>query len=125
LHNFGGSTLDFKVRFWIADYGTELNARDQVRTHLWYEFRRANIEIPWPIQIEYSREEQPVRTDAHVADAANLLAGVELFATLPPDRRLALARAAADHLFADDETIVRQGDEGGSMFVVLGGAVRV
>lgn len=125
LHNFGGSTLDFKVRFWIADYGTELAARDQVRTHLWYEFRRANIEIPWPIQIEYSREEQPIRTDAHVTDAASRLAAVDLFATLSAEARLALSRAAADHLFADSETIVRQGEAGESMFVVLSGSVRV
>jgi small-conductance mechanosensitive channel/CRP-like cAMP-binding protein len=125
LHNFGGSTLDFKVRFWIADYATELDARDQVRTHLWYEFRRANIEIPWPIQIEYSREEQPVRTEAHVVGAANRLASVDLFSTLSADARLALSRAAADHLFADGETIVRQGAKGESMFVVLNGSVRV
>jgi small-conductance mechanosensitive channel/CRP-like cAMP-binding protein len=125
LHNFGGSTLDFKVRFWIADYGAELAARDQVRTHLWYEFRRANIEIPWPIQIEYSREEQPVRTDAHVTDAASRLGAVELFQTLSAEARLALSRAAADHLFADGERIVRQGEEGASMFVVLSGSVRV
>lgn len=125
LHAFGASSLDFKVRFWIADYARELEARDQVRTLLWYEFRRANIEIPWPIQIEYSRDEQPVRTEADVAAAADRLAAVDLFATLGSEARLALARAAGDHLFADGETIVRQGETGDSMFVVLRGGVRV
>lgn len=125
LHAFGPSSLDFKVRFWIADYADELAARDQVRTLLWYEFRRANLEIPWPIQIEYSREEQPVRTEAHIVEAAERLAGVDLFATLDGDARLALARAAADHLFADGEAIVRQGEAGRSMFVVLRGEVVV
>lgn len=125
LHAFGASSLDFKVRFWIEDYGTELEARDQVRTRLWYEFRRANIEIPWPIQIEYSREEQPVRTPDHVDAAAMQLGGIDLFATLTPATRHELARVSADHLFAAGETIVRQGDTGSSMFVVLRGRVAV
>ncbi|MGE3888161.1 MAG: cyclic nucleotide-binding domain-containing protein [Vicinamibacterales bacterium] len=125
LHNFGASALEFKVRFWIEDYGSELEARDQVRTRIWYEFRRQNIEIPWPIQVEYSREEQPLRTEAHVAAAAGQLAGVDLFATLSPDARLSLSRAASDHLFAAGEAIVRQGEQGSSMFVVVEGTVKV
>jgi small-conductance mechanosensitive channel/CRP-like cAMP-binding protein len=125
LNNFGASSLDFKVRFWIEDYGSELEARDQVRTKIWYEFRRQNIEIPWPIQIEYSREEQPARTEAHIVAAAGQLAGVDLFATLSSEGRLSLSRSASDNLFAANEAIVRQGDHGSSMFVVLKGAVRV
>ena len=95
-----------------------------MRTHLWYEFRRANIEIPYPIQIEYSREEQPLRTDAHVEAAAAQLRRIDLFSTLAPDATPpAGARDAADHLFAAGEAIVRQGDAGSSMFVVLRGTV--
>lgn len=125
LHNFGASALEFKVRFWIEDYATELDARDQVRTLLWYEFRRANIEIPWPIQIEYSREEQPLRTDSHIDAAAVALGRIDLFSTLSADARRELAALAADHLFASGEAIVRQGDRGSSMFVVLKGRVDV
>lgn len=125
LDAFGHSSLDFKVRFWIEDYGSELAARDQVRTLIWYEFRRANIEIPYPIQIEYSREEQPLRTPAHIDLAAAQLAGVDLFGLLPRDARQGLARDAADHIFAAGEAIVRQGDAGSSMFVVLRGTVTV
>jgi small-conductance mechanosensitive channel/CRP-like cAMP-binding protein len=125
LNNFGNSSLDFKVRFWVEDYGAELEARDQVRTHLWYEFRRANIEIPWPIQIEYSREEQPQRTDSHIDAAAARLGTIDLFSTLDAGARRSLAQAAGDHLFAAGEAIVRQGDHGSSMFVVLRGSVVV
>lgn len=125
LDGFGASSLDFKVRFWIDDYARELEARDQVRTLIWYEFRRSNIEIPWPVQIEYSREEQPIRTAAHVELAAGQLAGIDLFAPLPLEARHALAGDAHDHLFAAGEAIVRQGEAGSSMFVVLGGEVDV
>ena len=125
VKGFGASAIEYVVYFWVNDYGYEREARDEVRTNIWYEFRRRNIEIPWPIQIEYSREEQPLRTAEHVAGAAARLGGVDLFAPLDDQARHALSASAAEHLFAAGETIVRQGATGDSMFVVLRGRVRV
>ncbi|HJU42422.1 MAG TPA: mechanosensitive ion channel family protein [Vicinamibacterales bacterium] len=122
---FGASSVDYLVQFWIEDYAIDRLARDQVRTNLWYTFRRQNIEIPYPIQVQYEREESPLRTDRHVASAAASLATVELFAELDEEVRHALAVSAAEHLFAAGETVVRQGAAGDSMFVVLRGRVRV
>ena len=58
-------------------------AKDQVRTNIWYEFRRSNIEIPYPIQIEYSarraaaahRPARRRRGDAALDDRSVLDAG--------------------------------------------------
>jgi small-conductance mechanosensitive channel/CRP-like cAMP-binding protein len=125
VKGFGGSSIDYGAEFWIGDYAHAVTARDQVRTNIWYEFRRANIEIPFPIQIQYSREEQPVRTGDHVDAAAAQLAGIDLFSTLLPDARRTLARDAGEHLFAAGEAIVRQADQGDSMFIVLRGTVHV
>ncbi|MDH4062960.1 MAG: cyclic nucleotide-binding domain-containing protein, partial [Acidobacteriota bacterium] len=125
VEGFGASSIDYLARFWIEDYATDNVARDQVRTNIWYEFRRANIEIPWPIQVEYHRQDQPLRTEAHVDVAAAQLGDISLFSTLEPGVRRELAAAAADHLFAAGEAIVRQGERGSSMFVVLRGGVSV
>jgi small-conductance mechanosensitive channel/CRP-like cAMP-binding protein len=125
LHHFGASALEFHVMFWVQDHGTDYLARDQVRTNLWYTFRRHGIEIPYPIQVDYSRAEQAVRTDRHVAAAAARLASIDLFASLSEAERLALSAAADDQLFAAGEAIVRQDAPGDSMFVVLAGRVRV
>lgn len=125
LKAFGASSVDYAARFWIEDYGQDNLARDQVRTNLWYEFRRSNIEIPWPIQIEYSRQEEPVRTHVHIDAAAAQLAAIDLFSTLTPEARRGLAHDASDLLFATGEAIVRQGEGGDSMFVVLRGTVHV
>jgi len=125
LQDFAASAIVYRILFWIADYSLDEQAYDQVRSHLWYAFRRHNIEIPYPIQIEYSREEQPLRSDAAIADAATRLGAIALFATVSPDRRQELARDAPEHLFCAGERIVRQGDAGSSMFIVLSGAARV
>jgi small-conductance mechanosensitive channel/CRP-like cAMP-binding protein len=125
LHDFGASALVFRVWFWVADYALELEARDQVRTNIWYALRRKNIEIPYPIQVEYSREELPVRSEGDVMSAAARLSGIDLFATLPQESRIALSRTGHEHVFAAGEAIVRQGAAGNSMYIVLNGRVRV
>jgi CRP-like cAMP-binding protein len=122
---FGASSIDYVALFWIEDYATDRLARDQVRTNIWYTFRRDNIEIPFPIQIQYERDEEPVRTEAHVAAAAERLGSIDLFATQTVETRHRLATSAAHHLFAAGEAMVRQDVEGDSMFVLLSGRVRV
>ena len=125
IKGFGASSIDYLAQFWIGDYAVDRAARDQVRTNIWYTFRRYDIEIPWPIQIEYSREEQPVRTEADVVDAAERLGVIDLFASLRPEARGSLAAASRQHMFAAGEAIVRHNAPGDSMFVVLKGRVRV
>ena len=125
VQSFGDSAINYTAYFWVNDYGTAREARVQVRTNIWYEFRRRNIEIPYPIQVQYERTEQPLRTDQHVQDAAARLAAVDLFAPLGEEARHALALSGEEKLFAAGETIVRQGAGGESMFVVLSGQVRV
>jgi CRP-like cAMP-binding protein len=100
-------------------------ARDQVRTNIWYTFKRYNIEIPFPIQVQYDRVEGPARTEQHIAAAAAYLAGIDLFKTLTDEVRRALAESANQPLFADGEAIVKQDAEGDSMFLLMKGGARV
>jgi small-conductance mechanosensitive channel/CRP-like cAMP-binding protein len=125
LQAFADSSITYKVRFWVADYAIDTQARDQVRTNIWYSFRRRNIEIPFPIQVQYERDELPRRSEGDVLAAASSLAGVDLFTGLPDDVRLELSRRAQEQLFCAGEAVVRQGAAGDSMFVVLSGRVRV
>jgi small-conductance mechanosensitive channel len=48
--DFGASALIFHARFWVNDFSLDTRAKDEVRTAIYYEFRRRQIEIPWPIQ---------------------------------------------------------------------------
>ena len=125
VDGFGSSSVDYLAQFWIEDFAVDRAARDQVRTNLWYTFRRHNIEIPWPIQVEYSRTEEPARTAAHIAAAAQHLAKVALFKTVSPGSLADLSKASDEHLFADGQAIVRQNAEGDSMFVILSGEAAV
>jgi small-conductance mechanosensitive channel len=123
LVDFGASALVFRARFWITDFEADERARDEVRTAIYYEFHRRDIEIPWPIQIEYQRED-PVkdvfaiqrRYEAHIA-------ATPIFAGLAPAVHAALAAGARERLFGRGEVVVQEGDAGASMFLITDGAV--
>ena len=125
VKGFGASAVDYIAYFWIEDYAVDRAARDQVRTNIWYTFRRRNIEIPYPIQVQFERDEEPVTTERHIAAAAEQLASIDLFKTLGAEARQKMAHAAGHHLFTAGESIVRQDAEGDSMFVVMKGQARV
>lgn len=125
MMDFGASALIFHARFWVNDFSQDTRAKDEVRTAIYYEFRRRDIEIPFPIQVEYSRESAPGETPERREQYARALAAVPIFATLPADGQVAIALAAVERLFARGEAIVTEGEAGDSLFVVLDGSVAI
>jgi small-conductance mechanosensitive channel len=122
---FDASAITYRVRFWIDDYGADEVSRDEVRTAIYYSFQRHDIEIPWPIQIQYEKDWAETDASVKVAEEERLLGEVDLFATLPPELRHQVALSAPMAVYGSGEPIVRQGDDGQSMFVVLSGSVSV
>jgi CRP-like cAMP-binding protein len=125
IGGFGPSAIDYRVRFWVNDFSRDVIARDQVRSAIYYSLRRHGYEIPFPMQIEIPRPEEPERASERIDRVSGILAPVALFSPLAPEQRDELAARAAERIFGKGEKIVRQGDAGGSMFVVHRGRVRV
>ena len=125
LVSFDDSAITYKARFWIDDYAADEHARDEVRTAIYYSFQRHDIDIPWPIQVQYEKTWKEPDVNEKVEQEERLLAGVDLFATLSPELRSQIARAAPMAVYGSGETIVRQGEEGQSMFLVMSGSVSV
>ena len=67
LVNFGDSSLDFLLRFWIADPMKGMaRLRSDVRFALWDAFKREGIEIPYPVRdvrLTETTRATPVRTE--------------------------------------------------------------
>ena len=124
VSEFGASAITYRVKFWVADYRRDDAARDQVLSATYYALRRAGLEIPYPIQVEYHRDWSPqplVPADQRQREIQR----VDLFAPLSAEDHARLASASVERLFASAQTIVRQGEAGESMFVVVRGRVRV
>jgi CRP-like cAMP-binding protein len=125
LFAFDASAITYKARFWIDDYQADEASRDEVRTAIYYSFQRHGIDIPWPIQVQYEKDWKEPDINQKVEEEERLLASVDLFATLPPELRNQVARSAPMAVYGSGETIVREGEEGQSMFVVVSGSVSV
>src|SRR5688572_28506068 len=68
IADFGASAIVYRVWFWVDEFDPAGRAQDQVRSYIYYAFRRNNITIPYPIQIEMSAEEGSMASSPTAAD---------------------------------------------------------
>jgi small-conductance mechanosensitive channel len=125
LQTFDASAITYRARFWIADYATDEPSKDEVRTAIYYSFQRHGIEIPWPIQVQYEKEFAELDSAGRVEEEERVLASVDLFSSILPELRHQIATAAPMAVYGSGETIVRQGEPGQSMYIVVSGSVSV
>jgi len=125
LFDFGHSAITYRARFWLEDWTKDEPTRSDVRTAIWYEFQRRNIDIPLPSLVHYPTDTVPTVSPVQAAGVIRALAGVEVFHELMDDDRAALAAMSRVLLFGTGDIVVRQGDAGSSMFVVASGHVDI
>lgn len=118
MADFAASAINYDVRVWTNDFAADRIVRDRIRSRVYYALRRHHITIPYPIQVEYIQE-APVAVAA--ALPAETLGAVGILASLTEEQRTRLLQAARRSLYAAGEAIVREGDQGNSMFVILNG----
>ncbi|MBV9209368.1 MAG: mechanosensitive ion channel family protein [Acidobacteria bacterium] len=126
VKDFGESSVDFEVKYWVEDY-TKFNDTDAlVRQRIWYAFRRAGINFAFPtrtVQLERKAKSDGMRADG--SEFIDRLNAVDIFAPLSAEETARLAKNSVRRVFAPGETVIRAGDEGSSMFVVHEGKVSV
>jgi small-conductance mechanosensitive channel/CRP-like cAMP-binding protein len=126
IRNFGDSSVDYEVKYWLSDYARYNDTDALVRQRVWYAFRRNGLSFAYPTRTVYM--EQPAAVSDARQDAETLaerLSAVDIFSPLSSDELSMLALDSAGRVFAPGETIIRAGDPGSSMFVVHRGSVDV
>ncbi len=124
ITDFGNSAVTYRACCFVADMERAIFAQDQLRAAIWYAFQRHGLEIPYPIQAEYSID-PPALVLPEAGEVEALIGRTQLLGGLAPTERARLAASARPRLFGAGEVIVRQGDAGRTSFVVARGAVRV
>jgi small-conductance mechanosensitive channel len=124
IRNFGDSSVDYEVKYWLDDYAKYNDTDALVRQRIWYAFRRAGLNFAFPTRtLLVERKSKLAAGDAGAIEER--LAAVDIFAPLSAQETGMLAQAATSHVFAPGETVIRAGDPGSSMFVVHNGRVCV
>jgi small-conductance mechanosensitive channel/CRP-like cAMP-binding protein len=130
LKNFEERGIAYEAIFWHRDPNLYILRRDEAGQALWYAFRRAGIALA--VNRLLLGAPAPAAGDAQAAEHDRLLAGLpgilarsRLFAGVPDAEIAALAGRARPRLFAAGERLMREGEPGDSLFVVLDGEVSV
>src|SRR5580704_5793983 len=65
--SYSDFSIQYHIKYWIADYGMQEHVRARVASSLWYALRRHSIEIPFPthtIHVRDARANDEDRSDA-------------------------------------------------------------
>jgi small-conductance mechanosensitive channel/CRP-like cAMP-binding protein len=126
IRNLGESGIDWEIKYWLEDYSKYNDTDALVRLRVWYAFQRENINFAFPTRTLYI-ENQSLQPDFEESVNAifERLSDVPLFAPLNDEETQKLAQACEAKIFSPNEPIVRKGEEGGSMFVIHRGSVKV
>ncbi len=118
------SGITYQLKFWIDDPSGKIRVQDAIYSRAWYSVNRAGYSFPFPHrQIITAEAKQPFEfSRGHIADE---LRQSELFSVLDEGTINVLADRAPMEVFGAGEVVVRQGDGGSSLFIVLKGTLEV
>jgi small-conductance mechanosensitive channel/CRP-like cAMP-binding protein len=127
LEDYGESSIKYRMRFWMQDYGRQEQVRDQIMTSLWYALQRAAIEIPFPIRNVFIHTDGAPRADTDFRDRqrADALRQVDFLAELEDAELEVLRSNLGEAVFGHGEIICREGDIGDAFFVLRRGHVEI
>ncbi len=101
----------FEVLFWVPDATARAAVASDVRSVFWYRLRRAGL--------------VPQASLSSFEETRAALAGVPLFSSVLPEHLERLARSVSVQRFGRGEVLFRQGEPGGTLFVVLSGQLDI
>jgi small-conductance mechanosensitive channel/CRP-like cAMP-binding protein len=124
IGDFSDSVITYEILFWVKDFMLIHDIEAEIREHLWYIYRRNDIDMPYPMR-HILLEQVEAKAKAGEADHRHAIDSVEIFEPLSGEERATLARSAVRHIYAPGELIFRKGDQGDSMFIINRGSVEV
>jgi CRP-like cAMP-binding protein len=129
IKSFGESALIYDVRFWITDYEHLPQISDAVLARIWYSLKRAGLEIPYPatdVYLHSLSEDHEARAQERLRrEVFAELRSLAVFKPLNEAQVEQLAQSARLQRFGPGEVLVRQGDQGDSLYTIKSGRVRV
>ena len=126
IRNLGDNGIDWEVKYWPEDYTKYPDTDALIRQRIWYVFSREKIDFAYPTRTVYMAEKREEATLVeYVNTVSEKLQQIPLFVPLAEEEIERLAKASTTRVYAPGEAIVRRGQEGNSMFVIVRGGVKV
>lgn len=127
ISEFGERAIIYKILTWQTSALEQIQLRSDLMEQTWYALQRIGQTIPVPIH-EIRKQSLPKKPSSHAVrpeTLVRLLKQTEIFGQLNQEQVREIAEAATCSSFAPGESIVRQGDKGDSLFIVVSGRLEV
>ncbi len=128
LFNYGDFAITYQMKYFIEDRPMSEDIQSDVMIRIWYNLRRNGIRIPFPIRDVFIHEEvgkEETLEETNRRRVEEFLRRVGIFEPLDDKAIHSLASSGRLWRFGRGESIVKQGDMGSSLFIVLEGIAEV
>jgi hypothetical protein len=122
--DFAESAVIYEIKFSMGDHRAYNEICDAIRTNIWYEFKRQHITIPFPIRTLHLQRSQKSVGDGQ-AEARAILRSEPMFDCMDDTQLENVLQHAQIHRYGRGERLIREGDQGDSMFIMLRGTAAV
>jgi small-conductance mechanosensitive channel/CRP-like cAMP-binding protein len=124
VSSFGDSSVDYELLYYLENYRTHLNTRGNLLARIWYAVTREGYSIPFPHrEVIAKTPQEPFPLDAHLLQGA--FRRTEILGSLGGEEIRKLSEKVRLKVFAAGEMVVRQNEEGDSLFLVMRGVLDV
>ena len=124
LVDYGDSAVIYEIKYSLEEEGRFNDIENHIRTNVWYEAKRAGLSLPFPIRTLHIQRDRNAENPA-LAKVRALLPKQELLAPLSDEQKTELIAHATILRFGRGEEIIKQGNDGCSMFIILEGEADV
>jgi len=125
LVDFADSAVIYEIKFYMGNHSRINEINDAVRTNVWYQLKRQEITIPFPIRTLHVERKPVSSMQEEYQEARAILRSEALFECLSDEQIDSLVQQSQVSHFGRGERVIREGAEGESMFVLLSGAAEV
>ena len=125
LVDFADHAVIYEIKFYMGNHAAFNEVNDAIRTNVWYELKRQQITIPFPIRTLQLERRPRDRGTEDQEQAREILRGEPLFQCLGDEQLDALLQHSRLNHFGRGERVIEEGAEGDSMFVLLRGIANV
>ena len=127
VSSFADSSISYRLLTWQASALELRQLKSSVLEQIWYALHRIDQSIPYPVR-DVRTKPTPARlpsSDVTLEQKQSLLASTEIFSHLDAHQLEMLAGLASCQSFAPGESVVRQGEPGDSLYLVVRGTLEV
>ena len=123
VHSYEDSAVSYEIRTYQASAPEMEELRSDLLEQIWYALQRIGQSVPYPIRVDRTIP-APVLLPSNVMDdivIEDAIKNIDLFENLSDIEIKSLAKSALCETFAPGELLIRQGEPGKGLFIVIQG----